>query len=315
MWRKDGVGLGLAALVTILIAREWLVRSEISTMQTEIQSNIKDQFSSIVDVTRLDRLSSAPTVYERFLEPVILKTNKLISPFARADILNSWRRDVHQMIDDEIYKAEAQLKSGVDKRVAEILQTQEPSITRLLKVVEEKSRLVNGSDVSDAVKAEVQGISAFAREQDQKTLASIRSQGIESLNLLKSKMQKLDTKGLGTYVSTGKFTQEIIDPVTTLIFKLRTEESRKRTWAEFNRSLEDLLTKRRARLAQNSKKFAQEEKIADDAKRFQKLFNQVADAIGKEEAGATAAAPSPAEPKSADNPASLDYDDSSTMTR
>lgn len=299
--------LSIAGLTVLILAgREWFIHQEIKSHQELLRSQIKEQFELAQDVDRLQNLSLAPFVYDRYLEPVFVSAHKLLWPLSRESAMNSWRRDVHTRIDDEVYQRKLKLKAEIDAEIAKIQTDEEPSIARLVKVLDAKSRMLADTSIRQSIHDEIQRITARSREDDLTTLREIRSTGIDIVKSFKKKITPMDSKALGQFLVAGRFNNEVQQPVLDLIFKLKQEETRRRTWAEFQKTLLDILQSKKVKLASA--------KTKDQSKKFEALFDSVAEAIKKEESVSSAdrlkvTEPSGITPTRVDtvNPASIDY--------
>lgn len=310
MKKASAILLGSILLLGALIGREWFIHSELKSLRAQLVSQVKDQFSSVEDYERLNKLVLAPTVFERYLEPVILAANKLVWPLSREAEINSWRREVHGLIDDQVYQHKLRMKTETEAEVAKINSQEDASIARLMKVLDARGRLLEDPEFKVIVKDEIQKIALAAQEQDRKTLTELRSKGVRIVKGFKERLKKMDHRSLANYLSSGNFHREIESPIVDLILKLRQEETRKNTWAEFQRAMNNILSKKKALIAKNTSKRETEAKISADSKKFQALFDTVAEALRDEESSASNLKVSPREndfTPDFSNPAAPDY--------
>jgi len=270
-------------MLSAIVGREIFIRSELKVLRTQLHEQIRQQFSSVEDYERLGKLALAPTVYERYLEPVLLTSNKLIWPLTRDSEMSSWRREVHGFIDDQIYQQKLRMKTAVGAEVAKINSEEDASILRLMKVLDARGRLLEDPEFKNLVKDEIQKISTSALAEDRKTLDEIRFQGVAIVRSFKEKLRKMDHRGLASFLTSGKYSRDIQQPIVELILKLKQEETRRSTWNEFQKALTGVMDQKKTLISKNSNKREIESKISDDAKRFQALFESVAESVTRED--------------------------------
>ena len=306
MNRRIAIGLGVSALSLLIGTREWLVQREISEVQSQIRLQVRDQIQSAEDLDRLQELQGSSHAYSYYMEPVILNAQRLIWPFSRDSIVTEWKRELFQSLSDQSYSKKLKLQTQVDDEIKALQQQKDPSMARLLETLNLKSKNVSPKELADWIEGEVQSLSQFAREQDRKTLDSIKAEGIQILRTFKARLLKMDQKGLANYLARGDFSRDVQSPILNLTFKLKQEEARTHTWAEYQKSLNTILQERKAHLIKNSRT-SQKEKLSSEADKIQKMFDSVAKAVDNEVAPA-APSPSLVAPKAApESPQALDY--------
>ncbi len=309
---KRGLAIGMASglFLILLGGREWMIHQEVNSTRDLTLTQIQEQISSARDWSKLEYLTSSSTVFERFFEPVLLTANKLLWPPSREEILLSWRRELNRLVPELSERRHDQLLAEANQAVETLKAEESASMSRLLKTLEQKAALLSGNQVQDLVRTEAKAIGEAAYDQDQKMLVSIKTEGRKLFGSLKSKLKKLDNRGLAQYLASGNFHREFQEPILQMVLSLKQESLRQRTWAEFQKSLLDTLGQRKALLAKAQNKRSMEAKIKEDEQKFLNLFNSVAEAVKKEESEETPAvvpqAPRESTP-SLDNPAELDY--------
>ena len=97
--RLTVIVLAFSLLSTIFVLREWLLLNEIQSTQALIKMQINDQLDRASSLDRVQELSTSAVVFERYLEPVLLLSNKLTWPGFRNETMASWKRIVHTKVD------------------------------------------------------------------------------------------------------------------------------------------------------------------------------------------------------------------------
>jgi hypothetical protein len=272
--------LSILLIVATLGFREWLLHQELDHLQSQARSQITAAFESAESASRLHELQSTQLAYERWMEPSILVAQRLAWPPSRHSELADWRRSVNRALQDQSYARSLQLREQVQSQTAVIASEMEPSIERLQKLFSEQSRILNPAEIQLWLNAELEALNQHSRQQDLQKLDEIKRVGVAQAKALERKLKKLSHESLGRYVSSGEFSRDALSPVLTQIFSLRQASLRQSTWEEYQKTITQVLQKRRKLLLAQKAPPAVAQRKKEE---IESLFNSMARMVDAEE--------------------------------
>ena len=124
--------VGITILVSAAIAREWILHQEIEANQISLKTELKKSIQSAESFGRLEQLRQSSLVYDRFLEPIMLSTQRMLWPLSRTQISLEWEKEVHKILDEETYAKTLELRSEIKNEIKSV-ETEIASFDRLKK--------------------------------------------------------------------------------------------------------------------------------------------------------------------------------------
>jgi len=307
MQRKHVLFISVGLLVAGLVTREILIHQEINSLQKEIASQMNERFEQASEQRRIEELAAASTVFQSYVEPIFSASSRLLWPFSRESISREWKREIFAQLDDRLFQAQQRLKASMDSALKDTMDRLEASTARLKEIISIRKRFSTDPQFAEMIESELQLITKAAQEKDVALLEQIRIEGRTSLDKLSQRLKRFDHAKLASYISSGKFSAEIEQPVVDLIVQLRQEVTRKNAWKEFQQSVQQTLQKRKSTVLSNSNKnMASSDR--KESKRIAELFDSISKSLDQEESQLTVQAPESDIPlPTYANPAGPDY--------
>jgi hypothetical protein len=266
---------GVMLFAMALSGREWLLLEEISATQNQIREQLPASIKLAPNVERVHYLGNSSVVFERYLEPVLDVTSRMLwAPF-RSSVITDWKREIHAKIDDLSAARIAELTGQTEKEIAKIKIDSKPSLNRLFEILKVSENNSTPATCSQAVQEEMKLVKEAGLKRDQEVLASLKAEGISQLKHLEKLLKGMSQAEIEQFLKSGRFVREIEQPVLDFVFQLKQEELRRAAWDEFEKKLEATLSKK-----------VPMAKIKDRSLRAQKeierLFNSMTEAKGQE---------------------------------
>jgi hypothetical protein len=307
MQRKHVVFISVGLLVAGLAIREVFIHQEIKSLQSEIKAQMNERFEQASEQRRVEELAAASTVFQSYVEPVLSTSSRLLWPYSRDSIGQNWKREIFAQLDDQLFQTQQRLKAAMDGALKDTMDRLEASTARLKEIIAIRKRFSSDPQFAELLENELQLITKTAQEKDIALLAQIRAEGRSSLDKLSQKLKRFDHAKLASFISSGKFSSEIEQPVVELILQLRQEATRRNTWKEFQTSVQQSLQKRKSTIISNSKKNVAEGD-RKESKRIAELFDSISKSLEQEESQLSVQAPDTDIPlPTYPNPAGPDY--------
>lgn len=304
MNRQQRIGTVVFLLVAVLITREVLIHKEITALQNDISSQLQDRFTQATHQGRVQELAAASTVFQSYVEPVYSSSSRLLWPYSRDQVSRDWKRVIFQKLDDQLFATQQRLQMEMQKSLKDSSQ-KEASTARLKEIISIRKTFTTDPQFAEAIETELQLISQAAQEKDRLLLEQIGIEGRASIQRLNAKLKRFDHSKFSAYISSGNYSREIEQPVIDLILQLKLEATRRGAWAEYQRTLQDSMKNKKAKLLSNSKRATDQQ---DDSKRIADLFNSIAKSIDEQPQQLTVQAPETEAPLPVySNPAGPDY--------
>jgi hypothetical protein len=307
MQRKHVVFISVGLLLAGLATREVFIHQEIKSLQNEIKMQMNDRFEQASEQRRVEELAAASTVFQSYVEPVLSTSSRLLWPYSRDSIGQNWKREIFAQLDDQLFQTQQRLKAAMDGALKDTMDRFEASSARLKEIIAIRKRFSTDPQFAELIENELQLITKAAQEKDMALLEQIRVEGRVSLDKLSQRLKRFDHSKLASFISSGKFSSEIEQPVAELILQLRQEATRKNAWKEFQSSVQETLQKRKSTILSNSKKnvAAVDRK---ESKRIAELFDSISKSLDQEESQLSVQAPDTDIPlPTYPNPAGPDY--------
>lgn len=243
----------LLALATLLLAsiavRENLILREISSTQTSLMSQLKETMGSAQSLERLSELRHSQQVFQRYLQPVILRVQTLAWPFFRSQMTMDWKNKVHQEIDDSSYTQALKLEEKTHSELKALQERLDPSVERLVEVAKTTENLASHADRIQKIQEELNAIQNFSNQIDIKIMSELQGSGKQALLELSNKISGMEEMELSQYLSSSVYFQEVQLPVMQKIFELRKSSLRADTWKEFQQQVRSRLQRQVKKLA------------------------------------------------------------------
>jgi hypothetical protein len=307
MQRKHVVFISVGFLLAGLATREVFIHQEIKSLQIEIKTQMKDRFEQASEQRRIEELAAASTVFQSYVEPVLSTSSRLLWPYSRDSIGQRWKREIFAQLDDQLFQTQQRLKAAMDGALKDTMDRLEASSARLKEIIAIRKRFSTDPQFAELIENELQLITKAAQEKDMALLEQIRVEGRSSLDKLSQRLKRFDHAKLASFISSGKFSSEIEQPVVELILQLRQEVTRRNAWKEFQTSVQQSLQKRKSTIISNSKKNVAEGD-RKESKRIAELFDSISKSLEPEESQLSVQAPDTDIPlPTYPNPAGPDY--------
>jgi hypothetical protein len=307
MQRKHVVFISVGLLLAGLATREVFIHQEIKSLQIEIKTQMNDRFEQASEQRRIEELAAASTVFQSYVEPVLSTSSRLLWPYSRESIGQRWKREIFAQLDDQLFQTQQRLKAAMDGALKDTMDRLEASTARLKEIIAIRKRFSTDPQFAELMENELQLITKTAQEKDMALLEQIRVEGRSSLDKLSQRLKRFDHAKLASFISSGKFSSEIEQPVVELILQLRQEATRRNAWKEFQTSVQKSLQKRKSTIISNSKKNLAEGD-RKESKRIAELFDSISKSLEPEESQLSVQAPDTDIPlPTYPNPAGPDY--------
>lgn len=245
--------LGIIILVTAAAAREWILHQEIEANQISLKAELKKNIQAAESFSRLEQLRQSALVYDRFLEPVILSTQRMLWPLSRAQISLDWEKEVHKILDEETYAKTLELRSEIKNEI-KIVENEIASFDRLKKGLDLILKLDSESLRLELLKKQVGQLEEFLADKDQALFKKVRELGKGSLKELKAKVSKMSDAQFRNFVSSSEFLNDLHQPIVGLMLEIDSVELRSKIWPEYLKTLKNVLSQKPKDLALRFKK-------------------------------------------------------------
>ncbi|PIR22432.1 MAG: hypothetical protein COV44_08020 [Deltaproteobacteria bacterium CG11_big_fil_rev_8_21_14_0_20_45_16] len=215
--------------------REWLILEEVKDLQGSLEGQMDDSLSNVDKLERLQQIQHSAYVYRRFIEPVVIESQRLLWPPNRtANVLN-WERTLHQKLEDQSYTKASTLRKELTEQIQNARKESAPSTDRMIQI----AKLAQGFDKADdriaSIRDELESIQSAARDDDSKLIREIAKSGANKIKELRAKIRKMGERELLSYLSSKDFYDEIQKPVLSKIQELKQPKLRTATWEEFQK--------------------------------------------------------------------------------
>lgn len=274
MKKSTWVALGVSLALSLVVAREWLVHEEINSLRTSTLDQIREHILNAQTASRLRELQSSATVFDRYLEPVLLSSSRLIWSPSRAELITEWRRQVHTQLNERILARGLELETQLKTSLTTVRSNATPSLKRLFDVIKESENHDENMSCSETVKEEIEAIQLTASERDQEAVKALRAEGTLKLSELKKALKSKSPQQVAQFLTSGRYYNDIEKPVLSIVLQIKQEELRKTAWTEFRRKIDETLSEKRMNIA---KSLDTQPKIA--AKSIEKISDPVSQAL------------------------------------
>lgn len=244
---------GVTILVSAAIAREWILHQEIEANQISLKTELKKSIQSAESFGRLEQLRQSSLVYDRFLEPIMLSTQRMLWPLSRTQISLEWEKEVHKILDEETYAKTLELRSEIKNEIKSV-ETEIASFDRLKKGLDLILKLDSESLRLELLKKQVGQLEEFLADKDQALFKKVRELGKNSFKELKAKVSKMSDAQFRNFVSSSEFLNDIHQPIVGFMLEIDSVELRSKIWPEYLKTLKSVLSQKPKDLATRFKK-------------------------------------------------------------
>ncbi len=245
------IALGVPFALVLIVAREWLIHEEISSLQTSTLDQVREHISNAQTANRLRELQTSATVFDRYLEPVLLSSARLLWAPSRTALITEWRRQVHTQLSEKITARTLELETQLKTSLSEVRSSSTPSLKRLFDIIKESESHDENMSCSQTVKEEIDAIQLASSEKDQEALKALRTEGASKLAELKKNLRSKGAPQIAQYLTSGRYYNEIEKPVLNLVLQIKQEDLRKNAWAEFRRKIDETLSQKKMSVARS----------------------------------------------------------------
>lgn len=251
MSRNFLYSLSILALLGVVGVREWLTRAEIEKTRTNLLDQVKESIGQALTLDRLAELEKSSIVYDRYLEPIVLASSRLLFPGSQTSILQDWKRDLYSNLDNEMHQKRAALQEETKQDLLKVRNDLSPSIDRLLRL----SKTSESANLcAQTVSEEIQSLRQWSQDKDSSTLQSLQQEGKQKLRLLKDRIRRMNAAQFGEFLTSGKFVKDYQEPILNIVFTIRNEEMRKNTWVSFQKEMLETLSRKKAQMKEDRKR-------------------------------------------------------------
>lgn len=215
--------------------REWLILEEVKNLQSSLETQMDDSLSNVDNLERLQQIQYSAYVYRRFIEPVLIESQRLLwPPYRSASVLN-WERSLHQKLEDQSYTKATKLRQEISDQIQKARKVNEPGTDRLIQIAKLSQGFDKADDRITSIRDELESIQSAARNDDSKLIRQIAKSGASKIKELRTKIRKMGERELLSYLSSKDFYDEIQKPVLSKIQELKQPKLRTATWEEFQK--------------------------------------------------------------------------------
>ncbi|MDB5037295.1 MAG: hypothetical protein JWQ35_823 [Bacteriovoracaceae bacterium] len=265
---------GFLLIGAALSIREWLLITEIKLTETALREQVVESFQNAPNADKIRYLTSSSIAYERYLEPIIEATNRLLWPTSRTEMLSEWKRSLHTQMDDLAAVRSSSLLSEVQKNISKVKSDSKAGLSRLYEILKLNEAAQVQVSCTQTVQEEMKLIQDAGIKRDQDVLASMKSEGRLQLKHLEKRIKGMNANQMSQFLKSGRFVREIQQPVLDYVLQIKQEELRKSAWAEFERKVETVLSHKNFAVAKTK------DKTLRAKKEIEQLFNSIAEARG-----------------------------------
>lgn len=258
------IALAVVGLTSVLSLREWLIYQEVKSQQSEMKHQISKVIETASSVERLQEIQKSPFLIERYLNPVINRSQRLLLPLLRQKVLNSWKQNIYQDITDGAYLRLVELREDAKNKISTLQASQEPSSDRLKQISRLSQRLDSELERVELIENEIDEIQNNLRAEDKKLMKELKEIGKESLSSFRQTLKQLDQEAVVDYLLSPQYQTEVLQPVLDKMFEINRPSLRKATWNEFSGQLRRLkMRKGKELMATREQDSPQNSELAD----------------------------------------------------
>jgi hypothetical protein len=240
--------LGVSVIIAAIATREWLLLKEIHLIKNELSVALKANIESAESFGRLEQMRQSSFVYDRFLEPVFLNTQRMLWPPSRSKANSQWEKHVHSILDRETYQRTLNLRDDLKAQIKP-LEAEIFSYERLKKTLEMALKFDSESLRLELLQKETQDLESFLANQDNQLFQNVRDSGRTGFQKIRSKLVRLNDSDFRDFISSSEFLDNLHGSVVSSIMAVNSPELRQRIWTEYLKSLKNVLQQRPKRLA------------------------------------------------------------------
>ena len=246
-----------------------IVRKEVADLQDSLLTQLQKQIDQAETNERLTAYFRSDIVYSQWMEPVFEKAQRILWVPWRKQIFSQWERKVHTELEILMSEKQAQMKEDFTHRIANIRNSSDPGLQRLLQILDEINKFSVSENYGDAIKEEIHTFEALLKDKDQKTLDTLKLTGRHLVHRLKNQMKRMDEREVGKFLISGDFMNQIESPVLNEIVRLEDSKIRQKVLDQFKNKILNILNKKKTDLAKNETR-----RQAEINRVFQEVFQQ-----------------------------------------